>query len=168
MVEDLDGVTKEVTLCKNCLNSQTVIKNVIKVSEYVRDFIMNNSIEDNFEDDDLPTDKIFEESAYTEDWDKKSQAYRISVRFTCEKCGIRLNENFSDGYFLETHHKDGNKANNDDSNLIALCTLCHANIDNYHKRNYSKGRNKFKLKRFTEMFREKLVDVDNPYIYEYI
>ena len=163
-VEDLDGIEKEITLCKNCLKSQTTIKNVLRVSEYVHSFILNKDIEANFEDEDLPEDKIFEDTAYTADWDIKSQSYRISVRFTCESCGIRLNENYADGYFLETHHKDGNKSNNDSSNLKALCTLCHANMDVHHRQNYAKGKNKIKLQEFIDIYIEKLREIKNPYL----
>ena len=163
-VEDLDGIEKEVTLCKNCLKNQTVILEVIKVSEYVERFILNENIEPNFEDEDLPEGKVFDEIAYTADWDMKSQSYRIRVRFTCENCGIRLNENYGDGYFLETHHLDGNKSNNDDSNLKALCTLCHSNIDSTHRNNYARGGNKIKLEKFIGLYKEKLKLVNNPYI----
>lgn len=164
LVEDIDGVEKEITLCKNCINSQTEIKRVLRVSDYVDKYILNKDTEANFDDDDLPEGKVFEESAYTEDWDFKSQAYRISVRFTCEDCGIRLNENYGDGFFLETHHNDGNKANNENYNLRALCTLCHSNIDSNHKKNYSKGANKIKLDKFIELYREKLIKVGNRHL----
>lgn len=163
-VKDIDGIEKEVTLCKLCINNQTTIKNVLNVSEYVKDYIHNKDVEPNFDDEDLPEGKLFDTFAYTADWDKKSQAYRISVRFTCENCGIRLNEIYGDGFFLETHHKDGNKLNNDDSNLSALCTLCHSRVNEIHRKNYAKGKNKLKLQQFLEIFKDKLILVNNPYL----
>lgn len=39
---------------------------------------------------------------------------------------------------LEVHHKDGNKKNNDISNLQLLCPNCHALTDNYRGKNTEK------------------------------
>lgn len=164
---DLDGIEKELYLCKNCLNMQSIIKKVLSVSEYVEKYIKNPKQDGNFDDSDLPSSKksnIFQENGYTPDWDQKSHEYRLSIRFTCEECGIRLNENYIDGYYLETHHKDKNKSNNSPTNLKGLCTLCHANIDDLHKKNYSSGRNKQKLDTFVEIFKDKLRDVNNKYL----
>ncbi len=168
-VEDLDGIEKEITLCKNCLNMQSQIMQVLSVSEYVEKFINNDETEGNFLDDDLPNTRrdYFQDNGYTEDWDQKSHAYRINTRFTCQDCGIRLNENYIDGYYLETHHIDGNKQNDSTTNLKALCVLCHANVDHNHKRNYSLGRNKQKLETFIYIFRDKLLEVKNKYFHEH-
>lgn len=155
---DLDGIEKEITLCKNCLNMQSIIRQVIPVSEYVEKYIKDTKSDGNFDDTDLPNSKksnIFQDNGYGLKWDQKSHEYRLSIRFTCENCGIHLNQNYIDGYYLETHHIDKNKSNDSQSNLKALCTLCHANVDEFHKRNFSKGRNKQKLESFIFIFGEK-------------
>lgn len=41
---------------------------------------------------------------------------------------------------LEVHHKDGDKSNNDLSNLMMLCPNCHAQTDFYRGRNKNSGR----------------------------
>lgn len=164
-VLDLDDIERELNLCMNCIKNQSVIDRVLKVSEYVKDYIANEKVDPNFEETDLPGLRTFTDIAYTPDWDKKSLAYRISVRFTCENCGIRLNENYYDGYYLETHHIDGNKENNDNSNLKALCILCHSEVDSIHRKNYSRDKNKIKLMNFKELYRQKLSDVNNRHLF---
>lgn len=59
---------------------------------------------------------------YTEDWSFISLQYRTKQKFTCEECGINLKEH---KHLLHTHHIDGNKQNNHESNLQALCMDCH-------------------------------------------
>ena len=59
---------------------------------------------------------------YTDDWDSISFQYRAKQQFKCEECGIDLNDH---RHLLHTHHKDGNKQNNRETNLQALCMDCH-------------------------------------------
>lgn len=42
----------------------------------------------------------------------------------CRSCGNAGTKK----HRLEIHHKDGDKANNDDSNLITLCKVCHDGV----------------------------------------
>ena len=51
----------------------------------------------------------------------------------CERCGLKEWQGF--GIPLELHHKDGNKKNNDLSNLEILCPNCHALTDTYRGKN---------------------------------
>ena len=39
---------------------------------------------------------------------------------------------------LEIHHIDGDKTNNDDSNIMILCPNCHSLTDNYKAKNRKK------------------------------
>ena len=51
----------------------------------------------------------------------------------CEICG---NTHWLDQLIpLEVHHKDGDKLNNEESNLELMCPNCHALTDNYRGRN---------------------------------
>lgn len=47
----------------------------------------------------------------------------------CEICGVS-ESGFSDNYnnALAVHHKDMNPANNNKSNLLTVCKLCHAKL----------------------------------------
>lgn len=51
--------------------------------------------------------------------------WREHLKPFCEKCGFEAQERRQ----LDVHHKDGDKSNNDPSNLITLCPPCHRLID---------------------------------------
>lgn len=51
-----------------------------------------------------------------------------------------------------THHKNGNKADNRQSNLQCLCIRCHANIDKIHQANFAKGGNRVMLEDFNTKY----------------
>lgn len=68
-------------------------------------------------------------NGYVVMWKQISEAIRERVKFCCEKCQIDLSK---EKYYLEVHHKDYNKTNNSSKNLIALCVLCHATVDETH------------------------------------
>lgn len=59
---------------------------------------------------------------YTEDWASVSKAFRALKKYTCECCGVDLNQHKN---LLHAHHIDGNKRNNAHTNLQALCADCH-------------------------------------------
>ena len=70
----------------------------------------------------------------------------------CERCG--LVEWQGAQIPLELHHNDGNRFNNNLSNLTLLCPNCHALTDNYrgkntkaHKENFNKKKKPIKIKK---------------------
>lgn len=162
-LEDIDGIEKDLIICGYC-KRELGIPFSINSTEYCEDYLDQTE----FNEDDLPKEISVNDFGYTPDWDEKSKAYRISCEFTCENCGIKLNENYHDGYYLETHHINGNKTDNDERNLKCLCTLCHAYFDKNHLQNYSHSKNFIKLKEFVETFYHKLVAVKNPYLGSYL
>jgi hypothetical protein len=69
----------------------------------------------------LPT-KSSARTGYSADWKSVSIAYREKKNYVCEQCGVQLRQHKE---LLHTHHKDGNKHNNQEKNLQALCIDCH-------------------------------------------
>lgn len=59
---------------------------------------------------------------YTADWDEASRQYRASKNYTCELCQLDLNAHKR---LLHSHHRNGVKSDNQESNLMALCAACH-------------------------------------------
>lgn len=84
-------------------------------------------------------------------WQKISEAYRTKKNYTCEICGF-IPENRMDRHYMHVHHKDGNKTNNIEGNLQCLCIVCHANVNQTHRENFSKGANKVMLEAFKKRY----------------
>lgn len=71
----------------------------------------------------LPRNNGFLDGAgYSDDWERISLAYRKAKDFVCENCGVDLSDHKR---LLHTHHINGNKRDNRDANLRALCMDCH-------------------------------------------
>jgi hypothetical protein len=167
-MEDIDGLTKELQICENCVKMQRpVVYSKMNTSEFKEEVILNGEDEGNFLDNELPKDVTTEFWGYTPEWHEASKNFRMKNRFTCQDCGIPLNQNMANGYYLETHHVDGNKKNNDDDNLKCLCVLCHANVDDAHRENYSRGSTRQKLRDFINLFEDELRRVGNKYLDRY-
>ena len=89
---------------------------------------------------------------YVHGWEQISKAYREKKDYTCEQCGIHIDDPL-DRRFIHVHHKDGNKANNAENNLECLCIDCHAHIDSHHEHNFSKGSKKIQLNSFLKKYK---------------
>lgn len=88
---------------------------------------------------------------YVHGWEQISKEYREKHDYTCERCGIHIEDPY-DRRFIQVHHRDGNKANNRESNLECLCINCHAHIDIHHKQNFSSGANHIFLQSFLKKY----------------
>jgi hypothetical protein len=62
---------------------------------------------------------------YSPDFERVSKVVRAAAGYRCESCEVGLSLE-AHKRFLHTHHIDGDKSNNDISNLKALCLVCHA------------------------------------------
>ena len=95
-------------------------KQKVKLEFKLSDFFSENksvfrdlSIHKSMDADDCP---------YTEDWPEISRRFRESKNWSCECCGCNASDHRE---LLHTHHIDGNKKNNRNTNLRALCIICH-------------------------------------------
>ena len=87
----------------------------------------------------------------TGDWEKISREFRESHNYTCEECGITIEDPF-DRQFIQVHHKNGDKTDNNPKNLKCLCINCHANVDSTHKKNFNRGANAILLDDFKRKY----------------
>ncbi|MFN4299891.1 MAG: HNH endonuclease signature motif containing protein [Thermaurantimonas sp.] len=103
---------------------------------------------------------------YVRGKEKISKDYREKRNYTCESCGIAPKAAIHRRYW-HTHHIDGDKTNNKESNLQCLCILCHCYKDPRHEENFNKNRMKIELKSFIKIYRDELIKIQNPFLKKY-
>lgn len=120
-------------LCRNCLD---VIGGYgqISSSQFVELLKQAQGNEDNPEVQEVD---IF---GYTKDWEQISKVYKDAHDYTCEICGLKIDDPF-DRQYIHCHHKNANKLNNNEENLQCLCIRCHSQVDDIHKKNLTTGAN---------------------------
>lgn len=91
---------------------------------------------------------------YVRDWDMISKHIREEKDYTCENCGLQITDLY-DRQYIHVHHIDGEKLNNNKSNLKCLCFYCHAHVDNNHKRKLTFGANGVMYRYFYEKYKDK-------------
>lgn len=84
-------------------------------------------------------------STFTKNSNKKNGKDTIKALINlrgqkCEQCGIT--QWFDKPINLEIHHIDGNRTNNELSNLLLLCPNCHSYTENYCGKNINTGKKK--------------------------
>jgi hypothetical protein len=157
-IEDRDTgeIHKDQTL-QLCSNCKKAILGIDNTEDFFETLDITEQKDTNIEVD------IF---GYDKNWQKISRVYRQSKDYVCENCGIKPVNNF-DKRFWHTHHKNGDKTNNNQSNLECLCVLCHSYKDHSHKENFDKTRMKRELYSFVKQYDKDLRKVGNPYLKQF-
>ena len=100
---------------------------------------------------------------YTADWKDVSDRVRAAADYRCDACDVHLPGPTERGY-LHVHHRNGDKADNRPTNLQPLCRLCHAHVDEAHRRNLLHGPvNERQIEGFTRACRQRLERSGNRY-----
>ncbi|MEM6299811.1 MAG: HNH endonuclease signature motif containing protein [Bacteroidota bacterium] len=71
-------------------------------------------------------------NGYPQFWEKLSFYLREKANWKCSNCDFEVKEH-DHRFFLEVHHKNG-KLNNEQSDLQVLCTKCHFDVDEHHRK----------------------------------
>ncbi|WP_290523680.1 HNH endonuclease [Alcanivorax sp.] len=124
----------ELKVCKLCLrmlnyrgyDTGPLAKKVIFEEFSISDFFATYSTQFRF----LPKQLLDRRSGYSDEWSEISRRYRESRSWICECCGINLAGNKN---LLHCHHVSGNKRDNRDDNLMALCADCHSKQPDHEK-----------------------------------
>ena len=74
------------------------------------------------------TGGVIGDNGYLEQWPSIASGIRQRDGHVCQRCGINLT---GKGRLLHVHHLDGDRLNNDSSNLISLCVICHSDRDRH-------------------------------------
>lgn len=154
---DTKKVHKEQTLqlCSKC--REELFDEIVDTEDF-----FNTVASDDSNDSDIEID-IF---GYAREWQKISKNYRAKQDFKCESCSIQIT-NPVDRRYLHTHHKNGDKTNNKESNLECLCILCHSYKDIRHEENFDKKRMLKEICAFVKSYRTDLAKINNPYLKRY-
>lgn len=147
-------------MCKNCqkklgeeqdISSNEFVELLKDVERYHnKNYALFNDDENKKKSNNVDVD-IF---GYTRDWEEISQRIREQHNFTCEQCGVHIEE-MSDRYYIHVHHLNCNKVDNRPANLKCLCIRCHSCVDDRHRQNFSRGANRFCLDDFNKRYPEK-------------
>lgn len=138
-----DKLVKNLPLCKNCLSLATDYNQRMTTSDFVKILKEARDATDSNEEVDI--------FGYTKNWEMISKAYRELHNYTCERCGLHI-ENSFDQQYIHVHHRNGNKADNQRENLECLCLRCHANVDKNHQERLTTGANKILYDDFCEKY----------------
>lgn len=138
-IKEVEGLP----LCRNCYSVIRRYGNIdsTEFAELLRE--AHEEVEPEVEKD------IF---GYTRDWEKVSHNYRENKNYTCEECGLRIDDPY-DRQYMHCHHISGEKTDNDTSNLKCLCLYCHAHVNERHLRRLTTGANRFAYQYFMEKYR---------------
>jgi hypothetical protein len=73
----------------------------------------------------------YDDQGYPENWESLSYMHRSNADWKCEACGVDLSSHKD---LLHVHHINGKSYDNRQTNLMALCLLCHAEQHEHMKR----------------------------------
>lgn len=129
-MEVIENVEAQLQVCRNCLDELNYLGFRFCGGSTKREIVREFSLEAFFDRyhshfDFLPNDHDvkYRANVYPDGWDKISRQVRKRFEWICDECGVRLADV---PQLLHVHHRDGNKGNNRESNLVALCADCHA------------------------------------------
>lgn len=132
-------------LCSRCV--QQLIDTDIQDTE---DFF-NTLDKEELENNDIQVD-IF---GYVKGKEKISKVYRSKMGYKCEKCGIICKSHLHRRWW-HTHHIDGDKTHNYESNLECLCVCCHSQKDRMHQKNFNNNKWSRQIESFVKEYKNEL------------
>jgi hypothetical protein len=146
---------KKLEICRYC--QEAAFRNVPTTEDFFKLYIKDSLISEKLEVD---------IDGYVKDKEKISKHIRSKNNYTCELCQVKSRESLHNIYW-HTHHKDGNKLNNSESNLQCLCVLCHSTLDGHHLKNASKAKMQYQIKTFYELYKNELSPISHKKMKQY-
>ncbi|MEA2018879.1 MAG: hypothetical protein U9N59_10565 [Campylobacterota bacterium] len=128
--KEKDGQNAKLHVCKNCLEKLNYKNYKNEIYNKKQEIFENFDIGEFFERystlfeylPNIESDRQKEATTYTDNWEAVSKDYRASKNYVCETCDTSF---IKDKHLLHTHHMNGKKDDNTQSNLKAVCIDCH-------------------------------------------
>lgn len=139
----------ELTVLELCGFCRSMVEQ--KVSTMFNTAIFHKYLVDQYEAAQPIVPVVTDIYGYTLDFTIVSRKIRKERGYICEKCDLDLSHGY-DRQYLHVHHRNGNKTNNDSTNLECLCIGCHSEVDEKHTHNFASRINKRKLDEFNKRF----------------
>lgn len=127
---------QKLNICKNCLKKflQKKYASDYDVQNFnLEKFHQQNNGFFNFDTSSMEKGEDAKPNVYSHKWTQISNQIKIKHDYTCQECAWQPKNTYQ-RKFIHTHHKNGNKQNNGESNLKVLCIKCHSEVDAYHTR----------------------------------
>jgi len=139
-IEEVSGLP----LCRYCMD---MISNVtaLNTTQFVE--LLKAANGENHQEEKQETNLF----GYTRDWEYISKEFREKHNYTCENCGLKLEDDY-DRQYMHVHHINGDKLNNNESNLKCLCLYCHSHVDKHHYKRLTSGANKYAYCTFVDRY----------------
>ncbi len=83
---------------------------------------------------------------YSKNFKLKSKTIREKKKYKCQNCGIDLSK-LEHRKYAHVHHRDGDKSNDNPTNLEVLCIECHSNQPGHERLKYNSDYKDFTMKK---------------------
>jgi hypothetical protein len=120
----IQNCEEKLVVCKNCLNwyNKQYRRGLTVESFDIADFFRHFK-KTPITKKPTHTDIFAPKSGYTDDWDSISLRLKQQSGYICDDCRINL---INHKKLVQTHHINGQKNDNRNSNLKVLCMECHS------------------------------------------
>lgn len=85
-------------------------------------------------------------NVYNKNFDLKSKTIREQKNYECNDCGINMSKQ-EHRKFAHVHHRDGDKSNDNPTNLEVLCIECHSNQPGHERLKYNPDYRAFTMRK---------------------
>lgn len=162
--------SEDLKICLHCRNKMQIAPFTMTSTEFVRKYLNLSAVQSDgsgsefieYNFDRRPSAKAWTERGYSPDWGEISRQIRRKCGRTCQNCDLKFS--VREQYYLDCHHLDGDKQNNEPENIQCLCVLCHANVNKYHQTRFSAGTARKRVLEFCDKFGERLTAAQHPYL----
>lgn len=119
-------IQKDLRICKECIsNLRSDFR--LRMGNSFNEYILA------LEENKRTKQTVVDEDGYIINWRQVSECFRDLSQWKCSRCGFKAKAK-EERKYIHSHHRNGNKLENQKSNLECLCVECHSNVDDHHRK----------------------------------